>query len=476
MAASRAVGGPVYEVLSSWLPKPVIDGRAPFVAELLIQEISSDAVEALILDLDALCGRVTVHRGDLDEWQLPALERGELPAYVAPGPSLERRISHAGLFADRVLLPPPELPQWNIGNVVNPRDIPSLLRGGREELDRLRRDSCETAAPMRDSDTDLFDEIDAVLAEDARDSLQDLERVLPQVRAALRPVAEELLGFWWNISDGLADGWVNVVEKGLLISDNVKAIAKDPEFRADLETLIATHQGYSFESWRDVMTATGLAHNLGRAHVLTFPADQLTRDLVALTSRYFTDLPYGGAMFGLSYPTRRLQIAGGADVERGAWFDEVMLGLGPAANLLDLHTVRELRQDGTAVTLRRWISEDLNRVAFAAARGDSIDEALDEASHRLGLIAAAADTRINATGSDLTRRRLKQAGIWGGSALLAGFAGTLATGGALPVAAAVAGIGFALSGVAGAVATDSRNLAAPDPVIYELMAHLHTKK
>jgi hypothetical protein len=59
MASSPGGGGPVYEVLSSFLPKRVMTGRAPFVAADVTEQMGSAVLEALILELDALTGRVT---------------------------------------------------------------------------------------------------------------------------------------------------------------------------------------------------------------------------------------------------------------------------------------------------------------------------------------------------------------------------------------------------------------------------------
>jgi hypothetical protein len=462
-------------------------GRDPFDPVAITKSMDNGSLENLILALDDLSRRVQMPERQNAEWQLPTLAPGERPAYVAPGPWLDRRTSHAALFADHVLVPPPTLPALAFYD--QRYDVADVFRNRRQLSKRDAQTPTNQAMgepPRPDLPPEVARSLDEIIAEidaEGGDIISDAEGFVghlnPRWLAQSLPLAAtDLLRYWWNVSDAVDDGWLHIVRPGWLNSDNIKAIAKDAEFRAELENLMeAYRERYSFESWRDLMTATGLAHEFGRTHILTFPSDRLTRDLIALTSRYYTELPYGGTLVGLSYPTRRLHIAGGGEVERGAWFDEVMLGLGPAANLLDLHTVRELRNDGTAAALRHWITEELNRAAFAAARGDNVDDVLAEASHRLGLIAAAADARINSTGSDVTRERLKQAGIWGGSGLLAGFVGTLATGGTLPVAAVVAGIGFALSGLAGAATTTGGNASAePDPVIYDLMAHLRAKQ
>jgi hypothetical protein len=235
------------------------------------------------------------------------------------------------------------------------------------------------------------------------------------------------------------------------------------------------------DSWRELFTATDLAHKLRRQHVVTFPGDPLTGDLTALTSRYFTEIPIGGAIIGLLQPTRRLQIVGGGLIERGAWFDELMLGLGPAVNLLDLQSVSELRQAGIAAGLQRLIGEDLRQVAFAAERGADVDDAVAEAKHRLTGLAEAADARINATASHLTRSRLKQASIWGGNGLLLGALGGgiltgIASGGILLPTAILAGVGFALGAVAGATGPTKTPTAGPDPVVFELLTHLRAKR
>ncbi|MGX6740954.1 hypothetical protein [Streptomyces peucetius] len=319
---------------------------------------------------------------------------------------------------------------------------------------------------MEDIDEFLEDfDLDAVLR--AHD--EDYARAAAELEPRLPELAKQLLNYWWEVREPLAEGWLHVVGGGLLSSDNIKAICREPEFRAELPEWSASWGPGAEAAWTQLMKATGLAHCLGRGHVVTFAGTPETKELIELTSRFYTSLPYGGVLVGEWFPTRRLVVAGGNEVERGNWYDEVLLGLGPAAPYLDMQAVGELRREGTASRLRHWLTSELNHVAFAASRGDDPEVVLQGCRENLEKIARAADARVRQTSSATLRARLEQAGIWGGSTLIGGFVGTVATGGTLLAAAAVGGVGFALSAVAGAVAASSPAVESVDPVIFDVM-------
>lgn len=488
MASTFDGGGPVRDVLSGFLPDSVLNGRRPFVASLLIQEMPDDRVERLIGELDALSRHLLRDSGR----QLSnGLGAGELPAYVTPGSSLQRRVQHAGLFAQRVLVPEPRMPMWGASFIATT----SFLN----RPDTPRRSTAEappqaTTGPHRSSDAFLEELLDEIEADIERETAE----VLPHVRRSLRPTAEQLLQYWWTISDAVGEGWVNIVDHGPFNSDNIRGLCYHAEFRSEVEAALSRNidgpaaaddfpTGWAGwlnateRSWQALFAATNFANILGREHIVTFPGDGLTRDLIALACRYFTTIPIGGAFIGIPEPEPRHRIVGHGMVERGAWFDEVMLGLGPALDLIDMQTVSELRRSGTAAALQRFIAEDLGHVAFAVDRGYPVEEALAEAKNRLGVIAAAADERVNATSSAITRSRLKNAGIWGGNGLILGVLGggilaTAASGGILLPTVVLAGVGFALGALGGAASPSDTPVAGPEPVIFDLMSQLNRRR
>lgn len=497
MATSRSVGGPVYDVLDECLPKGTMRKRGPFDVRGVVDSMSNSALENLILALDQLSWQVQRPLKEDDTWRLPSLLTGELPAYVTPGTDLNRRLCHAGLFADRIFTPPPTLPQWALG--VTNYDAAQLIRRRRkgDAAPRVTSQPARRLPPPEPAEMgDLFDEIDQILELDVEEERRDFERLQPHLQEQLKPIAEALVSYWWHIGDAIAEGWLYVANPVPLHTDNIRGMAEDSDFRAELEPLIERHKNnppwktemlptsrwhqlgsHTLESWRELFTTAALANNLGRSHVVTIPADPFTRDLIALTSRYFAEIPHGGgAMIGLPQPTRRVRVAGGGDIERGAWFDEVMLGLGPAVDMLDLHTVRELRHSGTAAALRHWITTDLDKIAFATYRGEHPEGALAEARHQLSRIADAAGAQVNRTGSELTRRRLVSAGLWGAAGGASMFVGTVITGGALPLAVVLAGIGFGLNAAAGGMTVGADQRAIPDPVIYDLVSRLRNQR
>jgi len=93
--------------------------------------------------------------------------------------------------------------------------------------------------------------------------------------------------------------------------------------------------------------------------------------------------------------------------------------------------------------------EDLNHVAFHSFERDA-KLALEQCQRKLQGLAEQVVQAADASRSATLRSRIKLGGISGASALAIGFVGTILSGGALPVAGAVAGAGFAVGGLAGA--------------------------
>ena len=469
-------GDRVHEVLADWLPKKVLRGQETLDASEVVQGLPDARLETLILHLYELGDQFEALNDNI-YWELPKLASGALPAYVPSGQKFETRLVYASLFADKVMAAPPLLPVWRPWVADISFDAAGLLkrRRGFSENSRqlfLRNDS--SAVEAKFDSLEIEEMIDYLESDEYLD--WSLDQVSRELLGNLRPLAARLLDYWWSVRDGVAEGWLTIVDGLPLNSDWIKDISRNPEFRAHLAQWRSLHPGSCDDAWRDLLTANYLAHILGRDHVFSFSASQASRDLIALTSRFYTGHPpFGGFLSDWTLP-RRLSLPGGAEVERGSWFAEVMLGFGPAADLLDMEIVHEMRSDGTAAALRQWMTTDLNRAVFASEFGEDAQSVIDEAQHRLNVISRAADARITNTRSELTRRRLKQAGINGASGLIGGFAGTVVTGGNLVGAAAAAAVGFALSAGTAAATQEAEDIPGPVPVVFDLMRRMRSRK
>ncbi len=461
--SARASNGAVDEVLAKWLPLEVLRGRQPLDAAGATAGLSAKTLKELILDFDVLLRQVVTPRRDINSWDLPELPQGHTAGYVADGPALSRRLVHASLYVDRVLVAPPVLPRWGLTSLTT-AEVLRLVTNGEHQA--ILNDLKPTGPPGTYPD-DPIELADYLVWEFEHDSAEAVKALEPRLPA----LAANLLGYWSELRRPLAEGWLNVVDRHTVATDNIKDICRDPEFREEVEAW-DREAGSSFESWAELLTATGLAHALGREHVVSFPGRPKTVGLISLTSRFYTTLPYGLVAIGRYLPTRRLVLAGGGELERGHWFDEILLGLGDAVRHLDMQACCELRREGLAADLSGWLTGDLNRVALAAMRGEDVVAVVAQARHRLATIAAAADARISRSDSALLKQRLAQAGIGGASGLVAGVLGTVLTGGALPVAAVVGALGFALNAVAGAVGATPPGVVTPDPVMFNVLRHV----
>lgn len=460
--SERAPDAAVDDVLKAWLPLDVLRGRRPLDTRAATAALSTDKLKRLILDFDELLRQVVTPRRRSISWDLPKLPEGITAGYVADGPDLSRRLVHAGLYVDRVLVAPPALPRWGLLSL-STADVLRQVASEEHEaaLDDRRTAPAEGSYP--DDPSDLADYLGWQFERGNADAAEALQLRLPELAA-------QLLGYWWDLRRPLSEGWLHVVDRHSVATDNIKDICRDPDFREEV-TVWDTGPGNSLESWAELLTATGLAHALGREHLISFPGRPKTVDLIRLTSKFYTTLPYGLVAIGRYLPTRRLTLMGGGELERGHWFDEILLGLGDAVHLLDMQACCELRREGLARDLSRWVTEDLNRVALAALRGDDPRAAVQESRHRLAGIAVAADARIRRTDSALLKQRLAQAGIWGTGGLLAGVLGTVLTGGALPAAAVVGAVGFALNAAAGAITATPPSAVTPDPVMFNVLRY-----
>ncbi|MFP1624045.1 hypothetical protein ACLB9X_02215 [Streptomyces sp. 5K101] len=464
---------PVDAVLAQWLPRDVMRGKEPFDVESVVRGLDTARLRQLILDFDELLDVVLTRTRHNIYWDLPPLGEGEAPAYVPAGPRMRSRMTHAALYTDRLLVEPPRLPTWPIGEFLLPSGPADVLRHTLPEPSAAAPSRTivpppEVPTPAGDAKNDIDEILDEIDAIDARID-EDFARAGATLESRLSEVAQDLLKYWWEVREPLAEGWLHVVGGGLLSTDNIKDICRDPEFRAELPEWSAPWGVSAKEAWRQLMKATGLAHCLGREHVVTFPGAPETKELIALTSRFYTSLPYGGVLVGDWYPSRRLVVAGGGEVERGHWYDELLIGLGPAARFLDLQAACELRREGTASSLRHWLTSDMNQVAFAAARGDDPEVVLQECRAQLGRIASAADHCLQQTSCATLRARLQQAGIWGTAGLITGVVTTVISGGTFLVAVAAGGVGFTLSAAAGAAGSRSAADSTVDPVIFDVM-------
>ncbi|MER6304948.1 hypothetical protein [Streptomyces sp. NPDC001657] len=463
---------PVSGLLSRWLPRDVILGREPFDAWTAVKELNDAELRRLILEGDDALSDVRVRDfpdrwdGSLPKgWDLPPLGEGEAAAYVPAGPRMGQRMIHAALYSDRVLVSEPPVPTWLLPTPEMMADqwIWYLVSIGPSDVLRYLSTEDDLADVIRYLDpggqhADLPSQLHAAFASAAA----EIEGRLPEV-------AQTVLQYLWELERPLAEGWLHVVSGTEFKAGNVEMICRDPEFQAALPARLRDHSALT--AWDELMMACGLAQSLGRQHVITFAARDTT-ELIAVTSRYFTSLPWGRVGLvppGIPHRRRRIVTVAGGEVERGNWFDELLVGLGPATEYLDMQAACELRQEGTAVSLRRWLTEDLNRVAFSVARGDDHTPVLKECRAQLNTIARAAEARLAQTSSANVQVRLKEAGIWGLSGLFSNFWSVILTGGSLSQAGAVAGVGFGLSAGAGAAGTSAPAAGTTEPVLFDIM-------
>ncbi|MGV9248058.1 hypothetical protein [Streptomyces sp. NPDC003710] len=464
---------PVSALLSRWLPRDVILRKEPFDAWTVVKDLNEAEVRRLILEGEDVLDDVGVHAypdhwdAPREGWDLPPLGEGEAAAYVPAGPRMRQRMTHAALYSDRVLVTGPPVPTWLLPTpeMVRDRWLWKLVSIGPGDVLRYlstAEDDLEAVIWYLDpggNDADLPSHLHQAFASAAA----EIEGQLPEV-------ASTILQYLWELERPLAEGWLHVVGGTDFKAANVEMICRDPEFRAALPARLRDYSAMS--AWDELMMASGLAESLGRQHVITFAAFRSTTELIAVTSRYFTSLPWGPVGLvppGIPNRRRRIVTVAGGEVERGNWFDELLVGLGPAAEYLDMQAACELRQEGTSVSLRHWLTEDLNRVAFAAARGDDHTQVLQECRTQLHTIASAAETRLAQTSSANVQVRLKEAGIWGLSGLFSNFWSVILTGGSLSQAGAAAGVGFGLSAGAGAAGASAPATGMTEPVLFDVM-------
>jgi hypothetical protein len=464
--------GPLDDVLGRWLDKDVIRGHAAFDASAVVQPLQPERQADLVLELFGVLETV---RAPLKRpgWELSPASDGEILAYVPAGAGLERRITNGSLYADRVLVEPPEIPHFQLGDI--PVSLPDLLHEYRAEKTALTSGQTEQTVVESahvDVPPDEIDEYEEILEylNEISDLIDaDRNRARPIVFAHVPEVAETLLNYVWSIKKPLAQNWLTIVDPGYLMTDNIKEIHRDPEVRVELERWRSAHPGQSGEAFHQLFTGAGLAHYAYAPYVVTLAPTRAVRDLIELTYRYYIDIPYGMALIDAGYiPPRRAITDAGIELRRGSWFDELLVGLGPVTQHLDTDAVSELRANGIQEELKMWLQEDLNRLAFAAAQGEDIDRITAEITRRLNRIADRTVNAVRTSRSATFKARLTAAGIWGTSGLAGGFVSTLLTGGSVAVAAAAAGVGFALGGAAAAKTTEPRPATAV-PVLLDVL-------
>ena len=260
-----------------------------------------------------------------------------------------------------------------------------------------------------------------MLAEDPDIDLRELieQKATLEFRAlreTLPKVTADWLWFAWSLRAGLNNGWIRIVSPVLTLD----ALARHVWVRGIEEAFAATiglHKA-PYEVSRSVVASVSAADALHRDHVVTFPCNELSRNVLATVHRMHAAIREQGDQFGALTPFDGALRVHGMELERGSWFSEILLGIGRASHLLDMEAVHELRQEGVATSLRRWFTEDLNRIAFVAATGGNVQTILDECRYNFGRIVATADRRLQMTKSKTLRQRFTQASIWGASGLL----------------------------------------------------------
>jgi len=457
---------PVDDVLGRWIPRSVILGDEPIDVQKAVRSRDRRAQGEMLLALQRILDTLTIPRytnGRLG-WQLQRTT-GESVCYVPAGPRQEQRFVHGALYSDRVLIEAPPLPSFAID--VLPMSIVELVDlYMRPDVGKMPPPPIASITNAEQYDADLVRDLDEIL-----DNIDvQVEAAERQVWEALPDALADLLNFAWNLRRPLAQGWAKVIESGVVMSDNFKEMRRDIAFREATDAWASDATESLRNACGQMLTAAGLAHFVGLPHVIAVPSTRAARDLIELSNRYFDDIPYGGVLIDTLQPPPRRSISiwgMNKEISRGAWFDELLVSLGPVINHLDGAAVCDLRTRGIAASLSHWLETDLNRVAFAESCSE-VDLLLTRCGNHLNKLAEQATEAISASASTTLRERLRLAGIQGFSGAVIGYAGTALAGGSPLVSAAVAGIGFGLSALTGAVSASPSSPSVADPILIDL--------
>lgn len=472
-----SVESPFDDVLGRWVPRRALRRERSLDARAVVGRLSPERQYRLMVDLEDLANAHVVPR-EKGLWKL-SCEEDQLPAYVPAGPDLITRLIHVGLYAHRVLVNSPRLPEYTVGlagsfvgtHGMSPGDV---IRGLFPEEFPSPPLAVPTpqAPPTSPSTTDSergrddIDELLDALDDDPWDEKSGYELAAARLPNELPEAAATLLDFLFTIRRPIAEGWLQLVGHGAFSSENRKAIVEDDEFQPEYSRWYAQAKDQR-EAWEVLETATGLAHSLKRPHVMSVPGSVDSRGLLALIGRFYSDLPYGGIMWGWWHPTKHVTV-GHSELVRGSWLNELCIGLHPALKYVDMPTVCDLREEGVAASLARFLNEDLREVSAASNEADA-DEALGYSRRRLGEIAASAERAMQGVPSRTWMARAKQAGVWGFGSAAMNYLGAEIAGAPQPVPLTSAIVGLGIGGVTGAAAQGEVIPTHQEPVLIELL-------
>jgi hypothetical protein len=469
----RQIESPIDDALGPWVKRDILLGHKQYDASEITKSLSKEKLYDMVLRLEeSIFAELTLWPNTL-LWDLPAISQDKAAAYVPPGSRLQERMTHAALFADHLLVNPPTLPPYLVRCAVglSPVTPSDVIRHSRQQAHELGPNAFaeSSTSPPSDVESTLGDDFWESFDEMEGEADEDYARLAQELDLTIGDVADSLLRYALAVRQPLAEGWLHIVGGGLLSTDNMKDIARDPDFRVAYDKWHADLRSSQFEPWGELMVATGLAHSIGRAHIMTLPGSEASRDLISLVSRYYTDLPYGGVMIGRWLPTKRVSLPGSGPLVRGQWFDELLVGLAPALRYVDMPTICKLREAGIADSLSHWLTNDLNQIAFVDNVGEDATIALRTCQERLYRIATNAEAALIQSHSATFRARLRKAGIEGSIGGTGAFVGTMASGTSLPAALTAAGIGFAIGVATGAATEDQAVPASAEAVLIDIL-------
>ena len=460
---------PLDEVLGRWLTPEQLRDEVPFdAAAVVFGRQRADQVR-LLRELDAAVAQVTHSWEGGSGWSL-----GELPAdvdacYVPDGPRLGRRVAHGGLFADVVVTTARRQREYEVLWPTLGVSLTELLDPTPPARGALFEDGLFSTDLRREGDPlpilEMNEEMEAYFEQQDREFEQAHEAARRAADKDLGGECVEVLRYAWSIQRGVQEGWLVLVDGGVLSTDNIKAMTRHAPYRAALESLLPH---VPMDVWRTVLNSYGLGRELGRNRVATLPGDPEEADLVALTARFFHEVDYGGTLVGSPGSAAYIEPKDYTNADLPGWFDELVVALGSFTDHLDARSVAELRRNGVRDELRHWLQVDLNRVAQAASTGDDGEAELRTAARSLTRLAGTAHRAIEEAVSATFRNRLRQAGLWGSNGLVTGLLGATVTGSPTGVVAGAATIGFVVSATTGALAAGTVPPDTPEQVLVRL--------
>jgi hypothetical protein len=445
----RGPEGAFDEPLGRWVDAKVLRGKEPFDAWAVLRGLGTNLVP-LVRDLHAAAMTVAT----IDEHE-PADElSAAFGAFVPRGPSFARRVVHAGLYTDRVYAELPRLTPGRSEREPDDRTIERYLQGGFEAVveDLGGLDSPDL------QDWELEDVVYPGVSPSRLDSM-------------IAETARNWLEFAWTIRRPCAEGWLQIVGPEITgtrgrPSWEGTALREDKDFLAALKARELPWDPYerydtvdaAFAPILEVERTAALSRAL-RFQVVSLPASAEAAQFLKFVARYYRLEDYPPDE-DAPLPPRSATVFGVGEVLRGAWYDELLISLGPITERLDGSSVCAVRSAGVAAELKRFVSDDLSRLVRADLGGADLGAALADVRTDLQGIAERAVEAAASDRSAAVRKRLAYAVVSGTGSAITG----LLTGGS----AAGALIGFAVAAATAAVTAGSSAARGPEQVLIDV--------